>query len=119
MNRTTLPTENLRPDALAAIAAFHGDVVTEVQNAVAANDVVVVGMAQNPVVKNVRKALDEAKINYVYLEYGSYFKGWKPRLAIKLWSGWPTYPQVFVKGKLVGGCDETVKALEAGTLIQS
>ncbi|MFZ4713247.1 MAG: glutaredoxin [Bacteriovoracaceae bacterium] len=28
---------------------------------------------------------------------------WKQRLAIKLWSGWATYPQVFIDGKLIGG----------------
>ena len=65
--------------------------------------VVVVGMAQNPHVKNVRNALKEAKIEFTYLEYGSYFSEWKKRLAIKMWSGWPTFPQVFVRGSLIGG----------------
>ncbi len=117
MNRTTLASDQVRPDALRAITSFHSSVVAEVITAVASNDVVIVGMAQNPVVKKARRALDEAGIKYAYLEYGSYFKGWKSRLAIKLWSGWPTYPQVFVKGKLVGGCDETVKALQEKTFL--
>jgi glutaredoxin-related protein len=90
--------------------------VNEVQNAVKTNKVVVVGMKQNPVVKKAKKALSDAGIPFTYLEYGSYMKGWKPRLAIKLWSGWPTYPQVFVDGKLIGGAAETVKALEAGKI---
>ena len=31
-------------------------------------------------------------------------------------SGWPTFPQVFVNGKLVGGCDITVEMYESGEL---
>ena len=53
-----------------------------------------------------------------YLEYGSYFSEWKRRLAIKLWSGWPTFPQVFVRGTLLGGEDATVAALADGSLKQ-
>jgi monothiol glutaredoxin len=93
------------------VAEFHPDVVAEVKKAVAAAPVVVVGMAQNPHVKAVRKALTAANVEFKYLEYGSYFSSWKQRLAIKLWSGWPTFPQVFVKGELVGGEDLTLAAL--------
>ena len=82
---------------------------------VAKETVVVVGMAQNPVVKAVRKGLTEAGISFTYLEYGSYLSQWKPRLAIKMWSGWPTYPQVFVRGTLVGGNAETRAALADGS----
>src|SRR5258706_553076 len=83
----------------------------EVDDAVRGNSVVVVGMAQNPHVRAVRKALDEAGIAYTYLEYGSYFSEWKKRLAIKMWSGWPTFPQVYVKGTLLGGEDLTCAAI--------
>ncbi len=117
MNRDILTSDKIHPEALKAITGYHSSVVTEVITTLATNDVVIVGMAQNPVVKKARKALDEAGIKYAYLEYGSYFSGWRPRLAIKLWSGWPTYPQVFVKGKLIGGCDETVKALKDKTFL--
>jgi monothiol glutaredoxin len=116
MNRNILLAENVEPEALLQITNFHSDVVKEVQEAIQNNRVVVVGMAQNPVVKKVKRALTKAGVTFKYLEYGSYFSAWKPRLAIKLWSGWPTYPQVFVNGKLVGGCDETVKELEKGKI---
>lgn len=95
---------------------FHADVVGEVVAALKRHDVVVVGMAQNPHVKNVRKALDDANIPYEYLEYGSYLSQWKKRLAIKLWSGWPTFPQVYVKGVLLGGEDLTKAAIADGSL---
>ena len=99
-----------------AIAAFHGDVVAAVKTAIQRDAVVVVGMAQNPFVKKARRALEEAGVTFTYLEYGSYFSEWKERLAIKLWSGWPTFPQVFVKGTLIGGFAEVQKAVADGSL---
>lgn len=41
---------------------------------------------------------------------------WKPRLAIKMLSGWPTFPQVFVDGVLIGGYKEAIAALQAGAM---
>lgn len=114
--RQTLSPDRIRPEAVRKIAEHHADVVREVSEAVAKHDVVVVGMAQNPHVRNVRKALDGAGVAYTYLEYGSYLSQWQRRLAIKLWSGWPTFPQVFVRGVLFGGEDLTKAALADGSL---
>lgn len=101
-----------------ATASFHADTVREVSQKITQDPVVVVGMAQNPYVKKVRKALQDAGVPFTYLEYGSYFSEWKRRLAIKMWSGWPTFPQVFVKGVLIGGNTETQAALQDGSLKQ-
>jgi glutaredoxin-related protein len=116
MNREILSSELIDPNALSQITSYHSNIVKEVQAAVSKDKIVVVGMRQNPVVKSAKKALTEAGMTFTYLEYGSYFSQWKQRLAIKLWSGWPTYPQVFVNGKLIGGRDETVKALSKGMI---
>lgn len=116
MKRPLLDESNKTEAVNDAIAGFHADVIREVATAVERDDVVVVGMAQNPFVKKARKALDEAGVSFTYLEYGSYLGEWKKRLAIKLWSGWPTFPQVFVKGTLIGGHSETVEALADGSL---
>ena len=115
-NTPRLDPTSIAEPALERMRGFHVDVVREVSEAVRKHDVVVVGMAQNPHVKNVRKALEEAGIAFEYLEYGSYFSEWKKRLAIKLWSGWPTFPQVFVKGVLLGGEDLTKAAIADGSL---
>lgn len=114
--RPLLERTRITPEAERQITQFHADIVQEVARTVAESPVVVVGMAQNPVVKRARKALQEAGIEFKYLEYGSYFTGWKQRLAIKLWSGWPTFPQVFVRGVLLGGADQTIPALADGSL---
>jgi glutaredoxin-related protein len=106
-----------RTDAVnETISKFHSEILDEVREAIANNDVVVIGMAQNPNVGRARKALEKASTPFKYLEYGSYFGDWRKRLAIKLWSGWPTYPQVFVKGVLIGGADETQAAIADGSL---
>jgi glutaredoxin-related protein len=105
-------TEHVR----AKIAGYHGSVVEEVRSTVARDSVVVVGMATNIFVKRVRKALAAQDIAFTYLEYGGYTSRWGERLAIKMWSGWPTFPQVFVRGHLIGGNDDTQKALADGEL---
>ena len=112
------PSSQIAPAALATIQAFQESTVREVATAVARDAVVVVGMAVNPFVKRARKALTDAGIAFTYLEYGGYLTEWKPRLALKMWSGWPTFPMVFVRGKLIGGYDETSKQLADGSLKQ-
>jgi monothiol glutaredoxin len=114
--RPLLPSDRLSPAAAQTIAGFHGDIVKQVAEAVGRDPVVVVGMAQNPFVKKARQALEEAGVAFTYLEYGSYLSKWKERLAIKMWSGWPTFPQVYVRGILVGGNGETRAALADGSL---
>ena len=98
------------------IATHNTDIVKDVEAAIAAHAVVVVGMAQNPMPKKARKALDAAGIAHHYLEYGSYFNTWRRRNALKMWSGWPTFPMVFVKGVLVGGADDVARLIAIGEL---
>ncbi len=38
------------------------------------------------------------------------------REELKAYSNWPTYPQLYVKGELVGGCDIIVQMYESGEL---
>ena len=40
------------------------------------------------------------------------------RQELSALSGWPTIPQVFVKGELIGGADITEELLESGELAQ-
>ena len=115
-NRLVLDPSRISPAAAEKLKTLHADVVAKVASAVESKPIVVVGMAQNPHVKNVRNALKAAGLEFEYLEFGSYFSEWKQRLAIKQWSGWPTFPQVFVRGELIGGEDLTKAALADGTL---
>jgi len=38
------------------------------------------------------------------------------REALKRYSNWPTYPQLYVKGELVGGCDIVTEMYRSGEL---
>ena len=89
-------------------------VVEEVIQAINEHPLLVVGMRQNPVCKSIKKKLNSEGIEFKYLEYGSYLSEWKPRLAIKMWSGWPTFPMVFINGNLVGGNYEVGKLMASG-----
>jgi monothiol glutaredoxin len=117
--RPLLDPNRIAPPVAEKMSSSFADTLDEIRRAVEKDPVVVVGMAQNPHVKNARKALSDAGIEFTYLEYGSYFSEWKRRLAIKMWSGWPTFPQVFVRGTLIGGEDLTKAALADGTLKSS
>lgn len=114
MPRMILEESRIHPAIRDAIAQNQRDIVDEVAAAVAQHDIVVVGMAQNPAPKKARKLLDAAGLPYQYLEYGSYFNTWRRRNALKMWTGWPTFPMVFIKGTLVGGADDLEKLLTAG-----
>ena len=116
MARDILDESRIHPAIREKIARHHADIVRKVQAAVGAHDVVVVGMQQNPMPKKARKILDAAAVPYQYLEYGSYFNNWRRRNALKMWTGWPTLPMVFVKGVLVGGADDLERLVDSGEL---
>jgi monothiol glutaredoxin len=114
--RHILPESQIHPTALATVDQNYRSVVEEVSTAVGRDAIVVVGMAQNPHVKRARKALKDAGVQFTYLEYGSYVSDWRKRTAIKMWTGWPTFPMVFAGGFLVGGASETITLLGDGSL---
>ena len=116
MPRPILADTHIHPAIRDKVSNLHSDTVKEVQAAVGANAVVIVGMGGNPMVKKARRLCDDAGMAYKYLEYGNYLNSWRKRNALKLWTGWPTFPMVFVKGVLVGGADDVLKLLASGEM---
>jgi len=114
MTRPLLDSAHVHPAIRDKIASNHRDIVDEVIAAVAAHPVVVVGMKQNPFPRRVKKALSAHGTPFHYLEYGSYLNTWRRRTALKMWSGWPTFPMVFVNGTLVGGAEDVEKLIASG-----
>ena len=106
----------MHPAIRETVANLNADVVHNVQAAASSNPVLVVGMAGNPFVRKARKLLKAAGIAYHYLEYGSYFSEWRRRNSLKMWTGWPTFPMVFVKGTLIGGAEELERLVTGGEL---
>jgi glutaredoxin-related protein len=116
MSRSILNEKNIHAAIRAKVSNNHADVVREVQAAVAANAVVLVGMGMNPVPRKCRKLLDGLGIPYQYLSYGNYLSQWRRRNALKMWTGWPTFPMVFVNGMLIGGGDDLQVLVDKGEL---
>ena len=105
MPRPILSEDNIAPEIREKIANNHADIVQEVQQAVANHHIVIVGMGWNPNCKRARKAVANRQ-DVQYLSYGDYSKLWRRRNALKMWTGWPTFPMVFVDDTLIGGANE-------------
>jgi len=50
--------------------------------------------------------------------YVNIFEDPEIREGLKLYSNWPTFPQLYVRGELIGGCDITTELYESGELKQ-
>lgn len=59
-------------------------------------------------------------LNHVGADYGARDILVDPRIrqVLSEWSEWPTIPQLFVDGKLVGGCDIVTEMFQEGELEQ-
>ena len=116
MTRKTLPRSRVHAAIQRRINDEHRDFIDEVERATLANDVVVVGMRWNPYPRKACDLLKAAGIQFTYIEHGSYFFGWRRRNALKMWTGWPTFPMVFVRGVLIGGYDDLKQLQISGEL---
>ncbi len=114
--RPILEENRIHPAIREKVATNRTQIVQEVEDAIRSHPLVVVGMGLNPFPRRARKILDGAKIPYQYLGYGSYLGDWRRRTALKMWTGWQTFPMVFVKGVLIGGCGDLEKLIQSGEL---
>jgi glutaredoxin-related protein len=114
--RNTFPEAQVHPAITEKIASYKKEEVDAVKALIAAHRVVVIGMTQNPFPKRARKLLDAKGIPYEYLGIGSYLSEWRRRLVLKMWTGWPTFPMIFIDGVLIGGFQDLLKLDESGDL---
>jgi len=114
MSRHILEQDRIHPAIRGTVDNYRRELVAEVEAAVAAHQIVVVGMGLNPFPRKARKILDGLGVAYHYLSYGNYFSQWRVRLALKLWSGWTTFPLVFINGVLIGGAGDLQKLVDSG-----
>ncbi|MDQ3265283.1 MAG: glutaredoxin [Myxococcota bacterium] len=110
------PRPPVLPSVTAAQERYHADLVDEVAKVVAAHEVVVVGVSGLQPGRRARRLLEAENIPHRYLQYGSYLRGWRRRLALKLWVGWPTFPLIFVKGTFIGGASDLRRLSQTGEL---
>jgi len=63
-----------------------------------------------------------AQVVHILNSYGTTYHSinvlddWDIREGIKEFSNWPTIPQLYVKGKFVGGCDITMELHRSGEM---
>ena len=57
-------------------------------------------------------------LNSLNVEFESFnvFSDQEIRTSVKEYSAWPTYPQLYFKGQLIGGCDIITEMFESGEL---
>ena len=113
-SRAILPAQRIHPALRERIANSHRDIVEAVETAVREEPVVVVGMAGNPFPRKARRMLDAMGTPYRYLSFGGYLSQWRRRNALKMWTGWPTFPMIFVRGTLIGGADDLKALIDSG-----
>ncbi len=118
MARQILDEVHIHPAIRDSVSGHFRETVQEAQSAVARHRIVVIGMAGNPVVKKARALLNDLNLDCKYLEYGSYFSQWRRRNSLKMWTGWPTFPMVFVDGVLIGGYKDLKALNDSGELDQ-
>jgi len=59
------------------------------------------------------RALQSCGASFAYVNI---FEDPELRDALKRYSNWPTYPQLYVNGELVGGCDIALQMYHSGEL---
>jgi len=59
------------------------------------------------------QVLDACNAKYAYVNI---FEDLEVREALKAYSNWPTYPQLYIGGELIGGCDIVVDLFKKGEL---
>jgi glutaredoxin-related protein len=117
-SRPVLDVAHIHPAIRQGVARPARTLVPEVQAAIQAHKVVVVGMRHNPYCGKACKALDAQGVAYHALTYGNYWSGWRARNTLKMWTGWSTFPMVFVNGMLVGGFNDLTALIASGELKQ-
>lgn len=75
------------------------------------------GTPHDPFCKYSRSFID--LITAQQIRYKSYniFKDEKLRCYLRLYSGWKTYPQIYVNGKIIGGVDKVKELIESGEFL--
>jgi glutaredoxin-related protein len=114
--RKVLPADRVASNLQNLIQKFHPSVVEKVEQEIQKNKVVVIGMRGNYFVKKAIKNLNQWNIPFQYLEFGSYFSQYNERVTLKMWTGFSTFPMIFINGVLIGGNSDLEAEKNQGNL---
>jgi glutaredoxin-related protein len=114
--RATFDAARIHPAIGDQLAGYQAELIARVELLIQQHDIVIVGMTMNPFPGRARRLLDEQGVRYEYLGLGSYLSQWRLRLGLKMWTGWPTFPMIFVKRTFIGGFRELKHLVDSGEL---
>jgi len=94
------------------------DVQESIKNVIEENDVIIFmkGSPEAPQCgfsARTTEALKACNADFAYIDI---LAEPEVRSALPQYSNWPTFPQLFVKGELVGGCDIIMEMYQSGEL---
>jgi monothiol glutaredoxin len=64
------------------------------------------------------QAVGALRANQAKFQHVNIFEDPEVREALKSYSNWPTFPQLYVNGELIGGCDIVIEMHKSGELKQ-
>jgi monothiol glutaredoxin len=64
------------------------------------------------------QAVGALRASKAAFQHFNIFEDPEVREALKTYSNWPTFPQLYVNGELVGGCDIVMELYKSGELKQ-
>ena len=96
------------------------DVMAEIRDEIAANKVLLYmkGNPSFPMCGFSAATVEVLREHGVHFAHVNILEDQEKREAIKAFSNWPTIPQVYIKGKFVGGCDIVQELHATGELEQ-
>ena len=64
------------------------------------------------------QAVGALRASKAEFQHVNIFEDPEVREALKTYSNWPTFPQLYVNGELIGGCDIVIEMYKSGELKQ-
>ena len=94
------------------------DIMEQIKNTVEENPVVIFmkGTPDFPQCGFSMRTAEALKACNVEFNYVDVLAQPKMRASLPQYSNWPTFPQVFIKGELIGGCDIVMDLFQKGEL---
>lgn len=92
------------------------DLLTNLSIKIETDTIVVLDMSNGTYMEKIQSIFRMKGLEIDLQEFGTPFTKKNEREAIKAWSGWQTFPQIFVNGYLIGGYIELKKSFDDGSL---
>jgi monothiol glutaredoxin len=96
------------------------DVIERIQQQLASHSVILYmkGTPDFPQCGFSNQAVQVLRACEAEFAYINIFEDLELREALKEYSHWPTYPQLYINGQLIGGCDIMIDLYRQGELIK-